>query len=57
MEVVSNYVPVQTVYIEHLCDPHQRGEVVGSIIHEEEEPEVDLNSRFSVTWGFLARII
>lgn len=47
-------VPVETVDIEHLCDPHQSCDVVESIVHEQEEPKVYLDSRFSMTWCFVS---
>jgi hypothetical protein len=46
-------VPVETVDIEHFCDPHQSCDVIESIIHKQEEPKVYLDSRFSVTWYFV----
>lgn len=42
-------LPVEAVDVEDLCDPHQSSDIVEPIIYEEEEPEVDLNSSFSVT--------
>jgi hypothetical protein len=49
-------VPVEAVDVEHFCDPHQRCDVVESIVYKQEKPKVYLDSRFSVTW-YLVPII
>jgi hypothetical protein len=49
---LRRYVPVKTVDIENLGDPHQSGDVVKTIVYEQEEPEIDFNSCFSMTRYF-----
>lgn len=46
--------PIQTVDIEDFRDPHQGRDVVEAVIDEEEEPEVDLDACFAVTWYFVS---
>ena len=49
-------LPVEAIEIEDLCYPGQRRDVVKSVVDENEEPKVDLDSRFTVT-GRLVRVV
>lgn len=48
--------PVETVQVEDLGDPYQRGDVVESVVDKEEKPKVDLDFSRTVTGGLAGDI-
>ena len=43
-------IPVETVDIEDFGNPHQGCNIIEPIVYEQEEPKVNGNSSFSMTW-------
>lgn len=57
MSIHTIGLPVQTVNIKHLGDPHQRRDIVEAVVNEQKEPVIDSDPGLAVSWSAMLLLV